>query len=113
VVFDVHVFVVLAIVLAFIVLDWILGVIAGAKVSGIKLALLPRQLETFVLTYFVPLMALAILQFLSPLANVAGVQGGTTGTFYGAAALTIVKAVADMLAKIGALTASPASVPPA
>jgi hypothetical protein len=110
--FDIHIFIVLLAVLGLILLDWIVGILQAVVKGAVQWQLLPQQLAAFVLPFFVPLLALAVVQFLSPVANIAGVTGGTTATFYAAAALAGVKAIGDILTKIGGMSTPPSAQPP-
>lgn len=115
--FDVHILIVLAIVLGFIVLDWVCGVLRAVATHTFSLQKLPGQLETFVLPLFLPLLGLALVAFLAPLANVVGATGGSDATFYAAAGAVVIKAFADIIDKLsgfGVGVPAPATtVPPA
>lgn len=99
--FDWHIFLVLLIILALIALDFLVGVFSSIAGRTFNLQKLPAQLANFVLPYFGPLLILAILQFLSPLLKTAGVTGVVDGVFYTAAATVGMKAVQDIIAKLG------------
>ncbi len=110
-VFDVHIVIVALIVLAFIVLDFIVGVLRAIASGTFSLQKLPSQLETFVLPMYLPVLGLALVAFLAPLANVVGATGGSDATFYAAAGAVTIKALADILAKLTSFsTPTPAPV---
>lgn len=99
--FDPHILIVLAVVLGFIVLDWLCGVLRAIATHTFQASALPGQLETFVLPMFLPLLGLALVAFLAPAANIAGVAGGSTATFYAAAAAVVIRALTDVVDKLG------------
>lgn len=97
-VFDWKIWLVVLIVLGVIVLDFLIGVLTN--ISTFSVQKFPSQLVTFILPYFVPLVTLAIVQFITPLLNANGLTIAVGGTFYVFAAATTVKAVDDILGKI-------------
>jgi phage-related holin len=99
---DIRVFEVLGIILALIVLDFLVGVVKSFMPPvTFSIQKFPGQLASFVLPYFAPLFLLAVVQLFSPLLNIAGVVGTATTTFYVAAAAVGLKALQDILLKIG------------
>lgn len=122
-IFDTHILLVLLIVLAFILLDWACGILRAVATGTFKPSALPAQLETFVLPLFLPLLGLALVAFLAPVANIAGATGGSDATFYAAAAAVVIRALADIVGKLASfsapasvaapLSAAPGGIPPA
>ena len=108
--FDWHIWLTLMIVLGLIVLDFIFGVLTN--LGSFSIQKFPSQLVNFVLPYFVPLVGLAIVQFITPLLNTVGITYAVGGTFYVFAAATAGKALADILAKLAAFAPKPAPAPP-
>jgi hypothetical protein len=96
--FDWHIWLTLVIVLGLIVLDFLIGVFTNLSTFSIQK--FPNQLVSFVLPYFVPLAALALVQFITPLLNTIGVTDAVGGTFYAFAGTVALKALADIIAKI-------------
>ena len=102
----------LGIVLALIVLDFLVGLLKGISTTGFSFQKFPNQLASFVLPYFVPLLALALWVILAPALNLAGVVGGSAAAFFTAAAAVALKAIADIGQKLG-VNFAPALAPPA
>lgn len=112
--FDIHIFVVLLIILGLIALDFLVGVLQAIIHGTFNLQKFPAQLANFVLPYFAPLVVLAIVQFFAPELKIAGVTGAVDVGFYTAAAAAGLKALADIVSKLGGFAPqSSTTTPPA
>ena len=115
---DVRILEVLGIVLALIFLDYIIGVVKSIGDHTFNLQKFPAQLANFVLPYFTPLAVLGVSVIAAPLLNLTGVTGATAVAFYASAATVALKALDDIMSKVGVSfgtspSVTPVVVPPA
>jgi|HubBroStandDraft_4_1064222.scaffolds.fasta_scaffold67345_2 hypothetical protein len=108
--FDLHIFQVLGIVLAIILVDFLAGVLKSLlPPMSFSWQKFPGQLVSFILPYYIPLIGLAVVTFFAPVLAIAGVTGIVGASFYTFAAGVAIKGIADIGSKLGiSLTPAPA-----
>jgi len=110
----------LGIVLVLIALDFVVGFLKSLAAHTTTIQKFPGQLVSFILPYFVPLLALGGWVLIAPALNIVGVTGASAGGFFTMAAAVALKAIADIGIKLGvsfgaqpapAATTTPAPAP--
>ena len=107
---DLHVFVVFLVVLGLVMLDWLMGILVALANGSFKFRLVMKQLESWGIALGA-LLIFAIVQAFSAVITVAGVQGATSGTFYGAASAMALAALIDIATKARAALPAPSPAP--
>lgn len=105
-----HIALALLAVVALVVVDWLLGVLAALRSGTFAAQLLPRQLETTVLPIVGALVALAAVSIGAAL-YVSPLTAPAAGVFYAAGAAYVPRWVADVVAKSNRLLAASPGAP--